>query len=655
MYPLVRYYWKLYRGLLLPECVDDNLGLKITNSANHENGISFNDSMSSIINYTKPSDSNGSRLMLVCDVALGSCMDIYKRDSITTAPGGFHSVHGVRQVPGKKSDFMDDEFVVYEKDQVKMKYVVQFCTNTDEVNLDPDVFFIRFKHLEEDDEEEDESDEVQLDEDESDKEDSFENISHDDESELHDESDDEESRENKSHGEESNKDKLHQEQSLGHEEEPNEEKSDASSENSSVAEKKANGLQSVNGHEFPLENVYVKGRIIDFTAEVTLFQNYIIQSVVPIESKYVFPLDNTATVCGFEVFINGKHLIGKVKEKTPVKEYRDANREGKETDIIYQDDDVKETMPYQEHSIAMGERQGADLLDGDDDAVFMVNIGTVPPKATITIKVTYITELNNKEGNFPLYFCIPCSVGSQPNDENEEDTYHDKKIYLPNGCFSLDMSIEVPCKIKSIESRTHLIKLKKTDYKAVITTDKDSFLDDEGFCLEIALEDDHFPRLWVEKHPDQDSKACMVVYLPKCEVLEEKERIATICIDCSNSMEYCFEDARTLALEAAEQLNSYFSLNVVVFGTSYKEFHTFPKPHTWNWLKKIQKFIKLAKPNMGSSDFWKPLQSLSLLSPPTSLHKILVISDGHIQNESLVYHILKKSAGKIRLFTCGVG
>lgn len=30
----------------------------------------------------------------------------------------------------------------------------------------------------------------------------------------------------------------------------------------------------------------------------------------PIEAKYVFPLDEKAAVCGFEAFINGKHIIG---------------------------------------------------------------------------------------------------------------------------------------------------------------------------------------------------------------------------------------------------------------------------------------------------------------------------------------------------------
>lgn len=42
-------------------------------------------------------------------------------------------------------------------------------------------------------------------------------------------------------------------------------------------------------------------------------QAYTNDSNAPIEAKYVFPLDDMAVVCGFEAFINGKHIVGKNK------------------------------------------------------------------------------------------------------------------------------------------------------------------------------------------------------------------------------------------------------------------------------------------------------------------------------------------------------
>lgn len=44
-----------------------------------------------------------------------------------------------------------------------------------------------------------------------------------------------------------------------------------------------------------------------------MFQTYTNQNSSPIEAKYVFPLDDKAAVCGFEAFVNGRHIIGQVK------------------------------------------------------------------------------------------------------------------------------------------------------------------------------------------------------------------------------------------------------------------------------------------------------------------------------------------------------
>lgn len=45
-------------------------------------------------------------------------------------------------------------------------------------------------------------------------------------------------------------------------------------------------------------------------SQVVVLQEYSNKSNKPIEAKYVFPLDDMAAVCGFEAFINGKHIIG---------------------------------------------------------------------------------------------------------------------------------------------------------------------------------------------------------------------------------------------------------------------------------------------------------------------------------------------------------
>lgn len=62
--------------------------------------------LSTSLKYSKPSLTDGSRLLLVCDVALGRCQDVHRRDvTLTQAPEGRDSVHGVSRASEPCSEF----------------------------------------------------------------------------------------------------------------------------------------------------------------------------------------------------------------------------------------------------------------------------------------------------------------------------------------------------------------------------------------------------------------------------------------------------------------------------------------------------------------------------------------------------------------------
>ncbi|CAH2225278.1 poly [ADP-ribose] polymerase 4 [Pelobates cultripes] len=555
----------LSRGLLLPKVISEDLGYKRTDLGNLGSGIYFTDSISSSLKYSEPSYTTGARLMVVCDVALGISKDFYKKDyTITEPPDGFHSVHGVRRVEGVQSEFEDDEFVVYNGNQVKMRYAIQFCTSHDSVSLETNLLSIELEEKIEDTD-----DEVP---------------------ELLDES------------------------VLGERYEERTIKG---------------GLQNNNGEQIPLERIHVKAKVMDIIAQVVIFQTYKNNSLSPIEAKYVFPLDNTATVCGFEAFINGKHIVGEVKEKQQAhKEYRTAISEG----------------------------HGAYLMDQDDPDIFTVSVGNLPPNATVIIKITYITELSIQNDN--CHFEIPGDIAAWQKDkalnENTQDTVSKvgiKEGGVKKGCFFLDMSLDMSCKIVAMNCWTHEIIVKKTDCKAVIQTKKGSSFTDTGFSLSIDMENICNPRMWVEKHPEKDSEACMLIFTPECPDPNETA-VSTICLDCSNSMKECFQEAQLLALQLFPY-HMFGEFNIIKFGSTFKEFGYYSREQ--NDFSEMQMFIKMAKPNMGNTEFWKPLHSVSLLAQQTGVHNIILISDGHIQNESAILQILKRNSGKIRLFVCGIG
>ncbi|TKS67666.1 Poly [ADP-ribose] polymerase 4 [Collichthys lucidus] len=558
----------LSRGLLLPRVGVEHHGIERTDAGNLGSGIYFSDAISTSLKYSRPSMTDGSRLLLVCDVALGRCSDVHKRDlTLTQAPEGHHSVHGIRCTPNTHSEFEDDEYVVYSPDQVKLKYVVQFNIEGDQPREFSPVIITSPEPCPPS------SDQVLSSED---------------------------------NGVESIKNPL---------------------------EDVTAGLLDSSGQQLPLEAVHVKCKLMDLLSQVVIFQKYTNLSSVPIEAKYVFPLDDSAAVCGFEAFINGKHVVGQVKEKEAArKEYKQAIEKG----------------------------HGAYLMDQDAPDVFTISVGNLPPGATVLIKVTFVSELIIKDGG--ILFSLPGSVAPWQESAalNQTTQVTVEKVCVTDEAastreFTLDMSVDMPCEITSLKCITHEVKIKRTDYKAVVSVLPGKVLGPEGFQLHITLAKIHLPRMWVEKHPDKDSQACMLVFYPDFDVdSSSASDEVVLLLDTSESMKgESLHTARRIALQVLKTLDHNLRVNVIFFGTDYTEALLTTQPLV-NARQAAESFIKCNSPVGGSTELWGPLRALSLLPPSRGIRNLLLLSDGHIQNAELTLQLLRDNSQHSRLFTCGL-
>uniref|UniRef100_A0A8C2CT03 Poly [ADP-ribose] polymerase n=1 Tax=Cyprinus carpio TaxID=7962 RepID=A0A8C2CT03_CYPCA len=565
----------LSRGLLLPRVGVEQHGIERTDIGNLGGGIYFSDSLKTSVKYSKPSVTDGSRLLLVCEVALGRCKDLLKKDTtLTCAPDGYHSVHGVHRSPNRLSEFEDDEFVVYNTEQIRMKYVVQYSLEGDELKeFQPQIkTFVELSHLT----------------------DTTADVLSSDDSE----------------GLESTKNPL---------------------------EEMNAGLLDSSGQKLPLQAVNVKCKLMDLLCQVIIFQTYTNQSAVPIEAKYVFPLEETAAVCGFEAFINGKHVIGKEKEQARM-EYKQAIEKG----------------------------HGAYLMDQDAPDVFTISVGNLPPGATVLIKVTFITELLVRSGS--IIFSLSGSVAPWQQSAALNQTTQVRWAFLLKilfGEFSLSMSIEMPYEIIDLSS-SHRIKTKVinsllTDCKAVISTLPGQTLGSEGLQVSFSLSNIHMPRMWVENHPDKDSQACMLVFYPDFKSSgvsssggPSSVSDVVILLDSSKSMRGdSMLNARRIALQVLKSLDRSLKINIISFSTDYKE--AFPAPVPLDEASEAaRKFIMSCSGSGGSTDLWRPLRILSLLPPCRGVRNILLLSDGHVQNQPLTLQLVRENSCHTRLFTCGL-
>ena len=164
-----------------------------------------------------------------------------------------------------------------------------------------------------------------------------------------------------------------------------------------------------------------------------------------IEAKYVFPLEDTASVYGFEAFIMGKHVIGVCKEKEQArKEYREAISKG--------------------HGAYLMEKQA-------EEDVFTVSVGNLPPGETCVIKVLYVAELPFEAG--AVVFSLPAVVASTAARDalahKGQDVTQTRDLVSSSGVpLDLEVSIENAQTLRALRSPTHPLTVKRTECRAVV-------------------------------------------------------------------------------------------------------------------------------------------------------------------------------------------
>ncbi|CAF2919721.1 unnamed protein product [Rotaria sp. Silwood2] len=579
----------LSRGLVMPKMVVEELGVVRTDIGCLGYGIYFSDCAATSLKYTTASMTRpGRRLLCVCQVALGESANYYSfSPTLIKPPDGFHSTHGVRRTEDNRSMFFDNEYAIYQLNQQRLLYIL-------EVSWAPhDTLNIELERLP---------------------------IVH--------------------HKQNALKLSEHVEVPLTIDDEVID-----------VAEQDYGLVCPSSGKLVPLKSFHIRAQIVDATVEVVLYQVYHNTSSTPIEAKYVFPLDENSTVCGFEAHINNKVITGVVKEKEQAKqEYREAIEKG----------------------------HGAYLMHKEQAQVFSVAVGNLPANNEVIIKITYVAELEIENGD--IIFRLPAKMASWQSKQAVETK--DQSIVRSIGIvdekveFSFKASIRMPYEITKLFSPTHRLRRKLTDCIAMVEL-VDNILLDRDFILSITLKSANLPRISNETlslddddeittSNNHNSQVCMLTFYPRFETLtNSSERVEIIfIIDASNSMDGSHvQQAKQLAHLFLMNLkvndgNTIF--NVVAFGSDNDECFPISTPTTKENLDKAKHFVLHSLVHRGNTDLFSVLQRYSLL--PSSIsskfgRQFILLSDGHIHDFKSILTLLEHQSimCRDRLFTCAIG
>eukprot|EP00736_Rhodelphis_marinus_P014420 Rmarinus@m.19688 len=395
------------------------------------------------------------------------------------------------------------------------------------------------------------------------------------------------------------------------------------------------GLFSLLGPAVPLQSVSVAARVLDTCAEVQVSQTYRNVENLPIQAKYIFPLDSAAAVCSFEAEVDGKTLVGVSKEKQ---------------------------QAQAEYSAAVSQGKNAYLLKQHKEDIFEVDVGNLPVGSTAVITLTYVAVLRT-EGD-SLQVVLPTSIAPRYRSNLTVDSSAPEPVHTPAALnYSISINIEVLLHgaVKGIASPSHQIHAQISGSDATVHFAQGMEPLDKDIVVNITPQVPHEPRVIVEEMTHENgakSYAGMLTLCPQFELTQVRNSEVVFLVDRSGSMGgqkiRQVETALKIFLRSLP-VGSYF--NIVWFGSRYDSVFAHSRPYDADSMRQATKACDLLSANFGGTEIYGPLQWIfnKPLSQGCSERAVLLLTDGQVSNTDAVCNLVSQQGGNTRVFCLGVG
>ncbi|GAA5822106.1 hypothetical protein JCM11251_004859 [Rhodosporidiobolus azoricus] len=418
------------------------------------------------------------------------------------------------------------------------------------------------------------------------------------------------------------------------------------------------GLLSFNEHHhptpIPLVKVDAKAIIIDLSSSIRLSQVYRNEGQHNIEASYVFPVPDRAAVNGFAMIKeDGTRIVGIVEEKAEArKQYDEAVEAGKL----------------------------ASLTEQATPDTFRCSVGNILPNETVTIELTYVTELTEGDTSDSIRFHLPSRVGARYGRPPTEFGYiragASVEETIPPSPFTVSVNIESAAPLAKISCPSHTVStelgpdsslpdassLPFANYARVTFTSESSL--ERDFVLELSSPGLDSPRCLAEKHPTADSVAVSLTFVPRFKLPEVENQEFIFLVDRSGSMGgdriAMAKKAMVVLLRSLPHKGTTF--NIVSFGSDFKAlWQTGSRAYNQATLDEATRLVDSMDANFGGTEMRNALDSVfkeRKKDVPTSL---FVLTDGDAWDLAGVNDSVKKAvsssdvAAPLRVFVLGIG
>lgn len=401
-------------------------------------------------------------------------------------------------------------------------------------------------------------------------------------------------------------------------------------------------INKANKTSIPLKSISISSKLHGFTAQVNATMEYTNDSNNPIEVMYAFPLDEEATVCGFQATIDGRTIVAEIQDKQKARDtYDDAISSGLNAFLLEESDESSD--------------------------IFQINIGNLPPRVSATVKLTFVTTLKvDKEGR--VVFLLPTVLKPRYSPSSRSTPSVSSNISSLGSLsklYSFDFEMNVQCASPIVEiTSTHYqlaVDINPDDNRqATVRLDNNRRYDND---LEVQLLCQHpfQPHALVENgvtksltgipDPFLSKPVVMLNFFPEFDSncsLERGEFIFVV--DRSGSMEGSkMESARESLLLFLKSLPLSCYFNVIGFGSSFVKLFEKSELYNDHTLGRACDHGESMTASLGGTDILVPLRQV--FSQPLIKgypRQIFLLTDGEVSNTRQVIDLVRANSTKAR-------
>ena len=474
---------------------------------------------------------------------------------------------------------------------------------------------------------------------------------------------------------------------------------------------------------FPLKSTDVVTNINGLIAETYVTQIYVNEGDVPINASYVFPTSSGVSVHGMKMIIGNEMITAQIKEKEEAKvEYEEAKSEGKSASLMEQKRpnvftmDVANIMPGDTVSIELhytellaptenvyefifptvvgpryappeessgedgdasgenGEPDGSSVSerDGESDGSSVSERDGEPDGSSVSERdgepdgssVSGGDSANAGNG-------ISVGNGSGTGSGLSEDDSWIVSPYLadgatPPGDYNITVNLSTGVPIADITSKTHAIKVNKTDSStAQITLAKPAdYAGNRDFILKYKLTGESIQSGLVlagghgNNGSFKEEQFFMLTIQPpeRFEPEDIPPREYIFVLDVSGSMfGYPLDTAKELIHDLVADLKETDTFNLILFANDTMLLSPRSLPATAANIKTATKLIDEQEGGGGTSLLPALEDAIAVPKSEDIARSIVIITDGYISNESEVISCITDNMDSASFFSFGIG